>query len=109
MCHLPEPQTTYNTQFVRKFAAENPNLAETTKEWTRREEPLKKDKNGMHSTGSLTSPYCFAAAMLCRLFGMPDINKFSSEWLPVIDAATNADLVDWAKIFSDNLYTVVMN
>ena len=47
MYHLPEPQTTYNMQFIKKFAAENPNLAETTKEWTRREEPLKRDKNGM--------------------------------------------------------------
>src|ERR1700733_9791101 len=109
MYHLPEPQTTYNAQFVKKFVAENPNLAETTKDWSRKEDPLKKDKNGMYRTGSLTSPYCFAAAMLCRLFGMPDINKFSSEWLPLIDAATNADIVDWAKIFSDNLYTIVMN
>ena len=109
MYHLSEPQATYNAQFVKKFAAENPSLAETTKYWSRKEEPLKKDKNGMYSTGSLTSPYCFAAAMLCRLFGMPDINKFSSEWLPLIDVATNADIMDWAKIFSDNLYTAIIN
>ena len=63
----------------------------------------------MYSTGSLTSPYCFVAAMLCRLFGMLDINKFSSEWLPLIDVATNADILDWAKILSDTLYTVVLN
>eukprot|EP00253_Pinus_taeda_P019687 PITA_19687 len=100
---------TYNAQFVKKFAGENPNLAETTKDWSRKEEPLKKDKNGMYITGSLTSPYCFAATMICRLFGMPYINKFSSEWLPLIDAATNAEIVDWAKIFSNNLYTAVMN
>ena len=109
MYHLPEPQATYNAQFVKKFAAENPDLSDTTKEWSRRDEPLKKDKNGMYNTGSLTSPYCFAAAMFCRLFGMPDINKFSSEWLPLIDAATNADIIYWAKILSDNLYTAVIN
>ena len=109
MYHLPEPQVTYNAQFVKKFVAENPNLAETTKDWSRKEEPLKKDKNGMYNTGSLTSAYCFVAAMLCRLFAMLDINKFSSKWLPLIDAATNADIMDWAKIFSDNIYTAIIN
>ena len=109
MYHLPEPQTTYNAQFVKKFVAENPNLSETTKDWSRKEEPLKKDKNGMYNTGSLTAPYCFAVTMLCRLFGMPYINKFSSEWLPLIDAATHADIMDWSKIFSDNLYTTIIN
>lgn len=63
----------------------------------------------MYSTGSLTSLYCFAAAMLYRLFGKPDINKFSSEWLPLIDAVTNSEIVDWAKILSDTLYTVVLH
>ena len=85
MYHLPELQATYYAQFIKKFVAENPNLSETTKDWSRKDELLKKDKNGMYSTGSLTSPYCFAVAMLCRLFGMPDINKFSSEWLPLIN------------------------
>ena len=95
MYHLPESQVNYNAQFIKKFAVENPNLSETTKDWSRKEEPLKKNKNGMYSTGSLTSPYCFAAAMLCRLFGMPDINKFLSEWLPLIDAATNVDIINY--------------
>ena len=31
MYHLPEPQTIYNADFVRKFAAENPDLSDTTK------------------------------------------------------------------------------
>lgn len=33
MYHLPEPQVTYNAQFVKKFATENPDLSETTKDW----------------------------------------------------------------------------
>ena len=32
MYHLPEPQATYNTQFIEKFVAENLNLSETTKD-----------------------------------------------------------------------------
>ena len=63
----------------------------------------------MYSTGSLTSPYCFAAAMLCRLFGKPDINMVLREWLPLLNAAVNATIVDWAKILSDNLATAIFN
>jgi len=62
----------------------------------------------MYATGNLCSPYYFAAAMLCRLFGRPDINKFSSEWLPLVDAATNATIMDWAQILSDNLATAIL-
>lgn len=92
MYHLPEPQVTYNKQFMENFGKENEDLAECTKDWLRRDEPLKRDKHGMYSTGSLTSPYCFTIAMLCRLFGTPDINKYSSEWLPLLDSATNATI-----------------
>lgn len=109
MYHLPEPQETYNMQFIEKFVAENLSLLETTKDLSKKDEPLKKDKNGMYNTGSLTSLYCFAAAMLCRLFGIPDINKFSFEWLPLIDSSTNAIVIDWAQIFSDNLIKAIVN
>jgi len=109
MYHLSEPLATYNKHFTEKFAKENQDLAKTTKYWSRRDESFKKDKHGMYSTGSLTSSYCFGAAMLYRLFGMLDINKFSSEWLPLLDAITNATIVDWAKIFLDNLVTAIVN
>lgn len=59
----------------------------------------------MYANGSLSSPYCFAAAMLCTLFRRPEINKFSSEWLPILDVATNATIMDWAQILSNNLTT----
>jgi len=81
---------------VENFAKENEDLVECTKNWSAREEPLKKEKHGMYSIGSLSSPYCFVAATLCRLFGRPEINKFSSEWLHLLDAATNATIMDWA-------------
>ena len=81
---------------MEKFAKENEYLVECTKNWSKKEEPLKKDKHGMYSIGSLSSPYFFAAAMLCSLFGRPDINKFSFDWLPLLDVATNATIMDWA-------------
>lgn len=94
---------------MEKFAKENEDLAECIKDWSRRDEPLKKDKHGMYNISSLFSSYCFAATMLCRLFGKPDVKKFSSEWLPLLNDATNATIVDWAKIMSDNLATTILN
>lgn len=70
---------------------------------------MKKDKHGMYRTSSRTSPYCFATAMLYRLFGMPDIKQISPEWLPLLDAAMNATILDWAKILPDNLVTTIVN
>ena len=63
----------------------------------------------MYAIKPLSSPYCFAAAMLCRLFRKLDINKFSSEWLPLLDVATNATIMDWAQILSDNLASAILN
>ena len=78
MYHLPEPQVSYNKQFVEKFAKENEDLEECTNHWSNNEERLKKDKTGMYTTSSLCSPYCFSASILCRLFGKPNTNKSSS-------------------------------
>jgi len=109
MYHLPKPQASYKKQFMEKFAKENEDLADCTKSWSTQEEPLKKDKNVMYATGSLCSPYCFTAAILCRLFGKRDINKFSSKWLPLLDAATNGTIMDWAQILLDNLASAILN
>lgn len=79
---------------MEKFTKENEYLAECTKSWSAKEEPLKKDKYGMYSAGSLSSPYCFVVAMLFRLFGKLDINKFSSKWLSQLDATTNVTIKD---------------
>ena len=35
--------------------------------------------------------------------------KFSSECLPLLDVATNATIVDWAKILFDNLVTAIVS
>lgn len=109
MYHVPEPEATYNKQFMEKFAKEKEDSVECTKISSVREEPLKNDKHGMYNTSSFSSPYYFVAAMLCRLFGGLDVNKFSSEWLPLLDAATNATIMDWAQIFSNNLATSIWN
>lgn len=62
----------------------------------------------MYTTRSLCSPYFFATTMLCRLLWKPYINKFSLESLPLLDAATNATIMDWAQILSDNLGSAIL-
>ena len=62
----------------------------------------------MYSTMSICAPHSFAVAMLCRLFGKPENNKFSSEWLPLIDAVVNATIIDWAQILFDNLSKTII-
>ena len=46
MYKLPEPHVTYNKQFIEEFAREHANFLECTQEWTKRDEPLKKNKHG---------------------------------------------------------------
>jgi len=96
MYHLPEPQAIYNRQSVEKFTKENEDQVECMKNWSNNEERLKKDKNGMYTTDSLSAPFYFSTAMLCRLFGKPDNTKFLLEWLPLIDAAVNTTIMNWA-------------
>lgn len=62
----------------------------------------------MYATGSICSPYYFAATMLCRLFGKPDINKFLLERLPLVNVAINATIMNWVQILSDNLATAIL-
>lgn len=62
----------------------------------------------MYTTTSICPPYSFAAAMLCRLFGRPDSTKFSPEWLPLIDAVINANIMNLAQILSDNLAKIII-
>ena len=69
---------------------------------------IKKDKNDMYTTASIFPPHSFATTMLCRLFGKLDSTKFSPEWLPLIDAAVNTTVMNWAQILSDNLARTIM-
>lgn len=108
MYHIPEREAIYNRQFVEKFTKENEEFAECTKNWSSNEKRIKTDKNGMYTTSSLSSSFCYAATMLCRLFCKPDINNFSSEWLPLVDAAVKVTIMNWPQILSHNLATAIL-
>ena len=62
----------------------------------------------MYTTSSICPPHSFPAAILCRLFGKPDSTKFFLGLLPLIDAAVNATVMNWAQILSDNLARTII-
>ena len=57
----------------------------------------------MYSMESLASPYCYAAAIMCRLFGNDNSARFSIQMVPLIHAAINSEIMDWQVIFYENI------
>ena len=57
----------------------------------------------MYSVESLAPPYCYAAAMMCRLFGNDNSTRFSIQMVPLIHAAINSEIMDWSVILSDKI------
>jgi len=48
----------------------------------------------MYVIVSINAPYCFAVAMMCRLFGYEHTEKFSDQWAPLINAASEGYVMD---------------
>lgn len=53
-------------------------------------------------------PYCYARAMMCRMCGIHDSSKFTIEMVPLMEAAFNSYVMDWANILSDKLATTIL-
>lgn len=63
----------------------------------------------MYSVDSLASLYCYAAAMVCRLFGSPNYARFSIEMVPLIEAAVNSFIMDWETILSNKMASQILD
>jgi len=103
MYHLTEPHMVYDKAFVEKFSAENEEPFEVIKQWMSNPSTHKMDRTDMYLVSSIATPYLYISTMLCRLFGYENTTKFSVEWVPPIDAASNSIIMDWATILSNNL------
>jgi len=103
MYHLPKPEKVYNKAFLEKFASENETESEPIKDWRSNPAKHKHETSGKYSVDSLCSPYCYAAIMMCRMWGLHDSTNFTIEMVPLIDAAINSWIMDWATILSDKL------
>lgn len=87
MYQFSAAQKKYDNDFIEKFMKENQDQSEVIKGWRRDASKHKRENKGMHSIASLVGPYCYVATMICRLFGYVNTQKFSDQWVPLIDAA----------------------
>lgn len=107
MYHLPEPELVYNRAFVEKFAKENESPSEPLRDWRQNPAKHKHESSGKYSNVSLASPYCYAGIMMCRLWGLHDSVNINIDMVPLMEAAVNSIIMDWATILSDKLVVVV--
>jgi len=109
MYHLPKPEKVYNKAFLEKFSNENEVESEPIRDWRQNLAKHKHESSGKYSVASLASPYCYAGIMMCRLWGLHDYAVFSIEMVPLMEAAVNSVIMDWATILLDKLATAVMD
>lgn len=94
MYHLSDPQKVYNKEFIKDFADNNKVQSNPIKEWRKNPEKHRNEASGMYYVDSLLPPYCYVAAMMCRLFGNDNSARFCIQMVPLILAAVNSDIMD---------------
>ena len=109
MYHLPDPQKTYNKAFIADFTSSNEIESDPIKEWRRAPEKHKNETSGMYSVESLTPPYCYAAEMMCRLFGNDNSARFSIQMVPLIHVVINYEIMDWSVILFENMANRILD
>jgi len=92
---------------MANFTKKNPDLFKLIQGWRVLDNIFKFGKSSMYVIASLENPYNYAAAMLCRLYGLPNNSKISIEWVPLIDVCVNSHIMNWATILSNNLSTII--
>ena len=63
--------------------------------------------SGKYSNASLASPYCYAGIMMCRLWGLHDSANIHVDMIPLMEAAVNSIVMNWATILSDKLVIAI--
>ena len=109
MYHLPNPQQIYNKEFLEDFAKKNEVESDPIRDWRHFPEKHKHESSGMYSVESLASPYCYVAAMICRLFGTVNSEKFSIEMVPLLEVVVNSYIMDWETILSDKMESKILD
>lgn len=94
MYHLLASQKIYNKAFIKEFAENNETQPEPIREWRRALEKHKNEASSMYFVESLSPPYCYAAAMMCRLFGNDNLARFSIKKVPLIHSVVNSEIMD---------------
>jgi len=94
MYHLLQLEKRYNKALLEAFAKENDSESSLIKQWRHFPEKHKHESSGKYFVDSLASPYCYAGAMMCRIWGIHDSSKFTIEMVPLMEAAINGYVMD---------------
>ncbi len=108
MYYLPEPEKKYNKVFQEKFRDEHETESAPIREWRQNPAKHKHESSGKYFVDSLCSHYCYAGAMMCRIWGLHDSSKLSIEMVPLMEAVVNSEIMDWGNILSDKLATAIL-
>lgn len=108
MYHLPQPDKQYNKAFLEAFSKENDIEVDPIRQWRHFSTKHKHETSGMCSVDSLAFPYCYAGVMMCKLFRVHNSAKFSIDMVPLMEAAINGYIMDWANILSDIMATEIL-
>lgn len=84
MYHLAKPKKKYNKAFLEKFATENEIELALIRKWRQSPAKNKHESSSKYSVDSLSSPYCYARAMMCNIWGMHDSAKFTIEMVSLM-------------------------
>ena len=104
-----KPQKHYNKAFLEAFTKENNVESDPIKQWRHFPNKHKHESLGMYSVDSLVSPYCYAGAMICRLFGVFDSDRFSVQMVPLMEATIYSYIMNWATILYDKMANQILD
>jgi len=108
MYHFLEQEKRYNKAFL-EFAKENAIELDHIRKWRNFPTKHKHESFVMYSVDSLSSPYCYVGAMMCRLFGVHDSARFSIEMVPLMETVINGYIMDWETILSDKMANQILD
>lgn len=108
MYHFPEPENKYNKAFMEKFTTKNETESASIWQWRQNPTRHKNESSSKYSVDSLSSPYCYIGAMMCRIWGMHDSAKFNIEIVPLMEAAISSYVMDWENILLDKLASTIL-
>jgi hypothetical protein len=110
----PNPNYTYTAEFLAEFQRKECTEADQTypdliRKWWRCPSNFRADTHGVYATTSFNEYMVYVAIMLCRLFGKKNPCHFPTEWVPLLEEASEGYTFNWGKILSNNLAQEVSN
>ena len=91
-----------------KAAKSRFNFDQMLKSWMAEPRKSSQRKDQLYPIEWFKEPYSLLAAMLCRLYGLPNCSYFKEEWAPIVHhVITTGESFPWASILSLELKNAI--